>query len=42
MIKRISMGYRIPLEKLFKAADKFPRHNLSPEDLEKMEEELYE
>ena len=30
------------LERLFKAADKFPRHALSPEDLEKMEEELYE
>ena len=29
------------LEKLFKEADKFPKHNLSPEDLEKMEDELY-
>lgn len=30
------------LEKLFKDADKFPRHDLSPEDLEKMEEDMYE
>ena len=30
------------MEKLFKEADKFPRHNLSPEDLEKMEDDLYE
>ena len=30
------------MEKLFKEADKFPRHNLSPEDLEKMEDGLYE
>ena len=30
------------LEKLFKEADKFPRHNLSPEDLERMEEGIYE
>jgi AbrB family looped-hinge helix DNA binding protein len=30
------------MERLFKEADKFPKHNLSPEDLEKMEAELYE
>ena len=30
------------MEKLFKEAYKFPRHNLSPEDLEKMEDDLYE
>lgn len=30
------------LEELFKEADKFPKHNLSPEDLEKMEDDLYE
>ncbi|MBI2559167.1 AbrB/MazE/SpoVT family DNA-binding domain-containing protein [Candidatus Woesearchaeota archaeon] len=30
------------MEKLFKEADKFPRHGLSPEDLEKMEEGVYE
>ncbi len=30
------------LERLFKEADKFPRHNLSPKDLEKMEGGLYE
>ena len=30
------------LERLFKEADKFPRHKLSPEDLEKMEEDIYE
>ncbi len=30
------------LEKLFKEADNFPRHNLSPEDLEKMETDIYE
>ena len=30
------------MERLFKEADKFPKHNLSPEDLEKMEEDLYE
>ena len=29
------------LETLFKEADKFPRHNLTPEDLEKMEDDLY-
>ena len=30
------------MEKLFKEADKFPKHNLSIEDLEKMEEGIYE
>ena len=30
------------LERLFREADKFPKHNLSLEDLEKMEEEIYE
>ena len=30
------------MDKLFKEADRFPRHNLSPEDLEKMEEDVYE
>lgn len=30
------------MEKLFKEADKFPKHNLSPEDLEKMEDGIYE
>lgn len=30
------------MEKLFKEADKFPRHSLTPEDLEKMEEGVYE
>jgi AbrB family looped-hinge helix DNA binding protein len=29
-------------EKLFKEADRFPRHNLSVEDLEKMEKDIYE
>ena len=30
------------MERLFKEADKFPRHSLTAEDLEKMEEGLYE
>ncbi|MEK6983945.1 MAG: AbrB/MazE/SpoVT family DNA-binding domain-containing protein [Nanoarchaeota archaeon] len=30
------------MERLFEEADKLPMHNLSPEDLEKMEEEIYE
>ncbi len=30
------------MERLFKEADKFPKHNLSPKDLEKMEDEFYE
>lgn len=29
-------------EKLFKEADKLPKHNLSVEDLEKMEKDIYE
>ena len=29
------------LENVFKRADTFKRHNLSPEDLEKMEDGLY-
>ncbi|MBI3052390.1 AbrB/MazE/SpoVT family DNA-binding domain-containing protein [Candidatus Woesearchaeota archaeon] len=29
------------IEDVFKRADKFKPHNLSPEDLERMEEELY-
>ena len=30
------------MEKLFKEADRLPKHNLSFEDLEKMEEDIYE
>lgn len=30
------------MERLFREADKFPKHNLSTEDLEKMEEDIYE
>ena len=29
------------LERLFKEADKFPRNNLTPRDLEKMEDNIY-
>ena len=29
------------LERLFKEADKFPRHNLTPKDLEKMDDDIY-
>ena len=31
----------ISIEDVFKRADRFKAHNLTPEDLEKMEDELY-
>lgn len=33
--------YDVDIEDVFKRADKFKPHNLSPEDMERMEEELY-
>lgn len=40
-IQKLKHSENIDMEEVFKRADKFKPHNLTPEELEKMEEELY-